>query len=71
MGHLAWRTHGISSPKVLEYQPHTGKRSVGKFPIRWVEILKLVKESFCAVQDTRALKPLKQPMPAVDGNRLK
>ncbi|CAH2265012.1 jg25138 [Pararge aegeria aegeria] len=36
-GHIAGRTDGCWGLKVLEWQPHTGKRSVGRPPTRWTD----------------------------------
>jgi hypothetical protein len=38
-GHIARRTDGRWVGKVLEWRPRTGKRSVGRPPIRWTDDL--------------------------------
>ncbi|CAH2232427.1 jg19361 [Pararge aegeria aegeria] len=44
-GHiLSRRMDGCWSPKVLEWQPRTGKRSVGRPPTRWIDYNKRVAE---------------------------
>ncbi|CAH2233175.1 jg13107 [Pararge aegeria aegeria] len=39
-GHIVWRKDGLCGPKVLEWQPQTGKRSVGRTPTRWTYDIK-------------------------------
>ncbi|CAH2235482.1 jg8947 [Pararge aegeria aegeria] len=36
-GHIVRRKDGRWCPKVLEWQPRTGKRSVGRPPTRWTD----------------------------------
>jgi hypothetical protein len=38
-GHIARRTDGRWGGKVLEWQPRTGRRSVGRPPTRWTDDL--------------------------------
>ncbi|CAH2259080.1 jg17259 [Pararge aegeria aegeria] len=44
-GHIARRTDGRWGSKVLEWRPRTGKRSVGRPPIRWTDDIKRVAGS--------------------------
>ncbi|CAH2210113.1 jg2728 [Pararge aegeria aegeria] len=37
-GHIVRRKDGRWGPKVLKWQPRTGKRSVGRPPTRWTEL---------------------------------
>ncbi|CAH2208482.1 jg22865 [Pararge aegeria aegeria] len=39
-GHIVRRRDGRWGPKVLEWQPRTGKRSVGQPPTRWTDDIK-------------------------------
>ncbi|CAH2261012.1 jg10790 [Pararge aegeria aegeria] len=39
-GHIVRRKDGRRDPKVLEWQPRTGKRSVGRPPTRWTDDIK-------------------------------
>ncbi|CAH2267434.1 jg23813 [Pararge aegeria aegeria] len=41
-GHIVRRKNGRWSPKVLEWQSRTGKRSVGRPPTRWTDDIKRV-----------------------------
>ncbi|CAH2251286.1 jg5978 [Pararge aegeria aegeria] len=41
-GHIVRRKDGRWGPKVLEWQPRTGKRSVGRPPTRWTDDIKRV-----------------------------
>ncbi|CAH2267506.1 jg22594 [Pararge aegeria aegeria] len=41
-GHIARRTDGRWSLKVLEWRPRTGKRSVGRPPTRWIDEIRRV-----------------------------
>ena len=41
-GHVARRTDGRWSTRVLEWRPRTGKRSVGRPPARWSDDLRKV-----------------------------
>ncbi|CAH2268931.1 jg6958 [Pararge aegeria aegeria] len=41
-GHIVRRKDGRCGPKVLEWQPRTGKRSVGRPPTRWTNDIKRV-----------------------------
>ncbi|CAH2269532.1 jg19080 [Pararge aegeria aegeria] len=43
--HIARRTDGGSVSKVLEWQPRTGKRSVGRSPTKWTDDMKRVAGS--------------------------
>ncbi|KAJ8706908.1 hypothetical protein PYW07_012986 [Mythimna separata] len=38
-GHIACRTDGRRGRKVLEWWPCTGRRSVGRPPTRWTDVL--------------------------------
>ncbi|CAH2235728.1 jg1544 [Pararge aegeria aegeria] len=38
-GHIALRTDGGWGHKVLEWQPCTGKRSVGRPPRKWTDVI--------------------------------
>ncbi|CAH2218225.1 jg26912 [Pararge aegeria aegeria] len=40
--HIVRRKDGRWGPKVLEWQPRTGKRSVGRPPKRWTDDIKRV-----------------------------
>ncbi|CAH2228963.1 jg50 [Pararge aegeria aegeria] len=44
-GHIVRRKDGRWGPKVLEWQPRTGKRSVGRPPTRWTDDIKRVAGS--------------------------
>ncbi|CAH2235215.1 jg10467 [Pararge aegeria aegeria] len=44
-GHIVWRMDGRYGPKVLEWQPRTGKRSVVRPPTRWTDDIKRVAGS--------------------------
>ncbi|CAH2208150.1 jg24341 [Pararge aegeria aegeria] len=44
-GHIVRRKDGRWDPKVLEWQPRTGKRSVGRPPTRWTGDIKRVAGS--------------------------
>ncbi|CAH2243696.1 jg8756 [Pararge aegeria aegeria] len=44
-GHIVRRKDGRWGPKVLEWQPRTGKRSVGRPPTRWIDDIKRVAGS--------------------------
>ncbi|CAH2244467.1 jg15946 [Pararge aegeria aegeria] len=44
-GHIVRRKDGRWDPKVLEWQPRTGKRSVGRPPTRWADDIKRVAGS--------------------------
>ncbi|CAH2240381.1 jg26420 [Pararge aegeria aegeria] len=41
-GHIIRRRDGRWGPKVLEWQPRTGKRSVGRPPTRWTDDIRRV-----------------------------
>ncbi|CAH2243094.1 jg14115 [Pararge aegeria aegeria] len=41
-GHIVRRKTRRWGPKVLEWQPRTGKRSVGRPPTRWTDVIKRV-----------------------------
>ncbi|CAH2248822.1 jg7540 [Pararge aegeria aegeria] len=43
--HIARRADGLWGPKVLEWRPRTGKRSVGRPPTRWIDDIKRVARS--------------------------
>ncbi|CAH2216098.1 jg25752 [Pararge aegeria aegeria] len=43
-GHIVRRKDGRWGPKVLEWQPRTGKRSVGRPPTRWTDDIKRVAD---------------------------
>ncbi|CAH2268474.1 jg16904 [Pararge aegeria aegeria] len=43
--HIVRRKDGRWDPKVLEWQPSTGKRSVGRPPTRWTDDIKRVAGS--------------------------
>ncbi|CAH2242902.1 jg14472 [Pararge aegeria aegeria] len=43
VGHKVWSS--CWGPKVLEWQPRTGKRSVGRPPTRWIDDIKRVAGS--------------------------
>ncbi|CAH2261615.1 jg13672 [Pararge aegeria aegeria] len=44
-GHIVRRKDGCWGPKMLEWQPRTGKRSSGRHPLRWTEDIKRVAGS--------------------------
>ncbi|CAH2266802.1 jg7985 [Pararge aegeria aegeria] len=44
-GHIVRRRDGRWGPKVLEWQPRTGKRSVGQPPTRWMDDIRRVAGS--------------------------
>ncbi|CAH2257061.1 jg11931 [Pararge aegeria aegeria] len=44
-GHIVGRRDGRWGPKVLEWQPRTGKRSDGRPPTRWTEDIRHVAGS--------------------------
>ncbi|CAH2218348.1 jg4121, partial [Pararge aegeria aegeria] len=44
-GNIARRKDGCWRPKVLERQPRTGKRSIGRPPTRWTDDIKRVAGS--------------------------
>ncbi|CAH2237936.1 jg4630 [Pararge aegeria aegeria] len=44
-GHIVRRRDGRWGPKVLEWQPRNGKRSVGRPPTRWTDDIKRVAGS--------------------------
>ncbi|CAH2210089.1 jg4883 [Pararge aegeria aegeria] len=53
----------VGRPKVLEKRPRTGKRSVGRPPMRWTDDIKRVAESRCKKAAQNRGTPLKRPMP--------
>ncbi|CAH2239686.1 jg12462 [Pararge aegeria aegeria] len=44
-GHIARRTDGRWGLKVLAWRPHTGKRSLGRPPMRWTDDIRRVAGS--------------------------
>ncbi|CAH2251398.1 jg6007 [Pararge aegeria aegeria] len=67
-GHIVRRKDGRWGPKVLEWQPRTGKRSVGRPPTRWTDDIKRVAVSD---SETDTKKPhIKEPI-AVNNSKVK
>ncbi|CAH2233772.1 jg11777 [Pararge aegeria aegeria] len=61
-GHIVRRTDGTWRPKVLEWQPRTGKRSVGRPPTRWTDYIRRVAGSrWIQAAQNRGI-PYKRPM---------
>ncbi|CAH2232855.1 jg16616 [Pararge aegeria aegeria] len=67
-GHILWRRDGRWGPKVLEWQPHNGKRSVGRPPARWTDDIRRVAGSrwIQAAQNRGSWNSLRDLCPAVD-----
>ncbi|CAH2236034.1 jg7325 [Pararge aegeria aegeria] len=63
-GHIVRRRDGRWGPKVLEWQPRTGKRSVGRPPTRRTDDLRRVAGSrwIQAAQNRGIWTPYKRPM---------
>ena len=61
-GHVVRTADGRWGPKVLEWRPRTGKRSVGRPPTRWTDDIKRVAGSRWAhaAQDRCVWKSLKK-----------
>ncbi|CAH2265287.1 jg19802 [Pararge aegeria aegeria] len=51
-GHIVRRKDGRWGPKVLEWQPRTGKRSVGRPPTRWTDDIKRVAAKHAKLAET-------------------
>ncbi|CAH2248562.1 jg24159 [Pararge aegeria aegeria] len=73
-GHIVRRKDGRWGLKVLEWQPRTGKRSVGRPPTRWIDDIKRVAGSrwIQAAQNRGTWNSLQKTdrCPAVDVYRL-
>ncbi|CAH2227911.1 jg13492 [Pararge aegeria aegeria] len=63
-GHIVRRKDGRWGPKVLEWQPRTGKRSVGRLPTRLTDDIKRVAGSrwIQAAQNRGIWNSLQKPM---------
>ncbi|CAH2248507.1 jg18536 [Pararge aegeria aegeria] len=69
-GHIARRTDGSWGSKVLEWQPRTGKGSVGRHPTRWTDYIKRDAGSrWIQAAQNRGTR-YKSLCPAVDVSRL-
>ncbi|CAH2242429.1 jg20431 [Pararge aegeria aegeria] len=60
-GHIVRRKDGRWGPKVLEWQPRTGKRSVGRPPTRWTDDIKRVA-GIGSIRIVELGTPYKRPM---------
>ncbi|CAH2234109.1 jg1188 [Pararge aegeria aegeria] len=61
-GHIVRRKDGRWGPKVLEWQPRTGKRSVGRPPTRWTDDIKPVAVGSKRLRIVELGTPYKRPM---------